>query len=306
MGGGPEDQGLPASPPTLNPPSKGLWCKHGLPLWVELPELRGQVAAQVVVVKAPARGAPERGHGGTATDAEGGKCDARASPTASPLSVLSRPLPCHTTCGGGGGRGAVAHSLVSAVRSPSCEGTLPLRSLPQRRLREGRRSGIMGEDGRKGRQVRRVLPLPAAIPSAPQVLCHGLEAGVPSCGGSQARQVGEQPNLRGHAAGQALVEKVPARGAPEREEGSRGVPVGASDLRRAADALCASPLRDATTLRHHPTRGPPSVPSRRRSLPTPASRYRPPRRMVHGTRWAVQRSAHFGAAVGAVADRRVV
>ena len=176
-------------------------------------------------------------------------------------------------------RGAVAHRYSSSVSSPNCEGTLPLRSLPQRRLREGRRSGIMGEDGRKGRQVRRVLPLPAAIPSAPQVLCHGLEAGVPSCGGSQARQVGEQPNLRGHAAGQALVEKVPARGAPEREEGSRGVPVGASDLRRAADALCASPLRDATTLRHHPTRGPPSVPSRRRSS-TPLVGWC----MVHGGR----------------------
>ena len=124
----------------------------------------------------------------------------------------------------------------------------------------------MGEDGRKGRQVRRVLPLPAAIPSAPQVLCHGLEAGVPSCGGSQARQVGEQPNLRGHAAGQALVEKVPARGAPEREEGSRGVPVDPGGIRSAAGGRCAVCL--APTRRHHPT-PPPYARAALRPLPAP-------------------------------------
>ena len=62
VGGGAEDQGLPASPPTLNPrtPRKDCSCKHSLRNWVELPELRGQAAAQVVDGKVSARGAPER------------------------------------------------------------------------------------------------------------------------------------------------------------------------------------------------------------------------------------------------------
>ena len=134
---------FPHPPPTLNPSSKGRLCKHGLPIgWVEPPELRGQAAAQVVVVQVPARGAPKRDHGGTAANAEGGKCDARASPCTPPPSVPSHPL-----------------------------------------------------------------------------RCHGLEAGVPRCGGSQARQRGEPPELRGQAATQVVVVKPPARGAPERDHG---------------------------------------------------------------------------------------
>ena len=134
---------FPHPPPTLNPSSKGRLCKHGLPIgWVEPPELRGQAAAQVVVVQVPARGAPKRDHGGTAANAEGGKCDARASPCTPPPSVPSHPL-----------------------------------------------------------------------------RCHGLEAGVPRCGGSQVCQRGKQPKLRGHAAAQAAAVKVPARGAPERDHG---------------------------------------------------------------------------------------
>eukprot|EP00964_Phaeocystis_antarctica_P111376 scaffold75731_cov28-Phaeocystis_antarctica.AAC.1 len=49
--------------------------------WVEQPELRGYAAAQVVVEKVPARGAPERDHGRSETDGEGGRYDTRASPT---------------------------------------------------------------------------------------------------------------------------------------------------------------------------------------------------------------------------------
>ena len=80
--------------------------------------------------------------------------------------------------------------------------------------------------------------------------------------------------------------KLPARGAPEREEGSRGVPVGASDPRRLVDARCTSPLRDTTTLRHHPTRGPPP--------PSPPGTVLPTR--------AVQRILHGFAVEGAVAE----
>ena len=131
---------------------------------------------------------------------------------------------------------------------------------------------------------------------------------MPSCGGSQGLQVGEQPKLRGHAAGQALVPKVPARGAPEREEGSRGVPVDPGGIRSAAGGRCAVCL--APTRRHHPT-PPPYARAALCPPPAPLSQplqagIDPPRRMVHGTGWAVQRSAQLGAAVGAVAERRVV
>ena len=202
-------------PPPSSVPSQPLSC-HGSEAGVprcggsqvlqsgEQRELRGQAAAQAVVVEVPARGASERDHGGTATDAECGKCDARASPT---RRHTLRPLGTLLWLGGGG---------------------------------------------------------------------------VPSCGGSHSRQLGKQPELRGHAAGQALVVKVPARGAPEHEEGWRGVPVGASDPRRASDARCASPERVATTLYATlPLREgcPPSPPGA--ALPTPARRWQPPS-LVHG------------------------
>ena len=67
-------------------------------------------------------------------------------------------------------RGAVAHSSFSAVRSPSCEGKLPLRSLPLRLLREGRRSGIMGERRRMQRAAsatRALLPARRHPPCPP-------------------------------------------------------------------------------------------------------------------------------------------
>ena len=50
-------------PASLNPRTlkRTFSCKHGLPKeWVELPELRGQAAAQVVVLKVPARGSLEQ------------------------------------------------------------------------------------------------------------------------------------------------------------------------------------------------------------------------------------------------------
>ena len=63
-----------------------------------------------------------------------------------------------TTIWRSGCRGAMAHRAVSAVSRLSCEGTLPVRSLLLRRLREGRQSGRSwgNGDGRRGRQVRRV------------------------------------------------------------------------------------------------------------------------------------------------------
>ena len=64
------------------------------------------------------------------------------------------------------------------------------------------------------------------------------------------------------------------------------MPVGASDPRRLVDARCTSPLRDTTTLRHHPTRGPPP--------PSPPGTVLPTR--------AVQRILHGFAVEGAVAE----
>ena len=128
--------------------------------------------------------------------------------------------------GGRGCRGAAAHRFVSAVRSPSCEGKLLLRLFQLRYLREGRRSGIMGgtatnaEGGKcdactspTRRHTLRALPL---LP------CHGLEAGVPRCGGSQSRQRRELAKLRGHAAAQVVALKLPARKAPEQDHGGNG------------------------------------------------------------------------------------
>ena len=101
------------------------------------------------------------------TDAECGKCDARASPTAPPPSAPSRPLP-HSfeagvpRCGGSQFlqrgekpelRGQAAGQVVPAKG--------PARGAPERE--------IMGERRRTQRlaSATRVLPLPAAIPSAP-------------------------------------------------------------------------------------------------------------------------------------------
>ena len=90
----------------------------------------------------------------------------------------SHPLSCHAWRRGCRG-GVVAHSSVSAVSSPSCVGTLPLRSMTIKYLREVLRSGIVGNgNGRRGRQVRRACfpyARPPSMPSKP-LPCHGLEA----------------------------------------------------------------------------------------------------------------------------------
>ena len=81
------------------------------------------------------------------------------------------PPPYPVTAWRRGCRGAAAHSCVSAVSRPSCEGTLPLRSLFQRYLREGRRSrGRMEARPWQihGRRQMRGVPRPYAMP--PSVL----------------------------------------------------------------------------------------------------------------------------------------
>ena len=117
-------------------------------------------------MKLPARGAPERE---IMEDGDGRRerqvRRACFSYRVATLSVLSRPLPCHTTCGGGGGRGAVAHRLCSEVSSPSCEGTLPLRSVSVIHLcKRGAGAGSWGERRQTQRvaSATRVLPLRAA------------------------------------------------------------------------------------------------------------------------------------------------
>ena len=144
----------------------------------EPPELRGNVAGQVVAVKAPARGAPEREIMGERRRTQRAASATRALPYAPPPSAPSHPLSCHAWRRGCRG-GVVAHSSVSAVSSPSCVGTLPLRSMTIKYLREVLRSGIVGNgNGRRGRQVRRACfpyARPPSMPSKP-LPCHGLEA----------------------------------------------------------------------------------------------------------------------------------
>ena len=110
---------------------------------------------------------------------------------------------------------------------PSCEGTLPLMLFSSRRLRDqGRRSGVTREHRCMQCQCDRVLPLRAAEPPRPgpfpPLSCNSLEAGVPRCSSSQQLQRSEPPELRGHAAAQAVFAKDPARGAPERDRREGG------------------------------------------------------------------------------------
>ena len=65
---------------------------------------------------------------------------------------------------------------------------------------------------------------------------------MPRCGGSQRLQIGELPELRGDAAAQAVVFKVPDRGASERE--GRG----GTEGRNADGGKCNAPL----PLHKHP------------------------------------------------------
>ena len=182
----------------------------------------------------------------------------------------------------------MAYSSTRLMSSPSCVGKLPLRSLLSKFLREGCRSRRSWGNGdrRRRRQARRASSpyRTATLLTLPPPILPRLGGG--GCRGAAAHRYSSSassPSCVG-AAGQALVVKPPARGAPEHEEGWRGVPMGASDPRRAADARCAPPLRDATTLRHHTYETPPSVPSQLRS-PNPFKQVRQNSWcMVHGGR----------------------
>ena len=145
--------------------------------------------------------------------------------------------------------------------------------------REGCRSGIMGGRRRTQRaaSAMRALPLYEPPPSLPShsLPYHGLEARVVSCGSSQLRQRGKQPELRRHAAAQAVALKVPARGAPEQKEEWRGVHGRSMEGGRCV--ACPAPTRCR----------PPSSPSA--ALPTLATKLLPlrcpPRSLVaHGRR----------------------
>ena len=112
----------------------------------------------------------------------------------------------------------ICTAYVRGLSCSSCEGKLPL-SLLSRYLRAQGRAGSWGNgDAPKGRQVR-CARFPYTRRQTRPLSCHGLETKVPRYGGSQFRQRGEPPELRGQAAAQVIVVKVPARGAPERGHG---------------------------------------------------------------------------------------
>ena len=220
------------------------------------------------------------------TDAECGKCDARASPTAPPYP----PPPRYSaTAWRRGCRAAVAHSCFSAVRSPSCEGKLPPRSFPLRDLREGRRSGRSwgNGDGHRGWQVRRACsPYAPPYPPPPRYSATAWRRGCRAAVAHSISSLVSSPNCVGTLPVRPWPPRSLREGHRSGRRGQEGCPWtrGASDLRRAADARCALPLRDATTLRHHSYAMPPSVPPRRRS-PNPAAGDNPPRWcMVNGAR----------------------
>ena len=118
----------------------------------EQPELRGDAAAvQVVVVKAPARGAPEQKEGGGASMADPRKsADARCAPPLRDAALRLRPAPpsqpwqpscaplrCLRSLVAHGKRGNGAHSLV-LLKVPSqavgsLEQTVPAASQPPSR-----------------------------------------------------------------------------------------------------------------------------------------------------------------------------
>ena len=81
----------------------------------------------------------------------------------------------------------------SGLSSPSCEGTLPLRSLPPRSLREGRRSGIMGDRRRMERAAGATPGLPLRAVSTLRAI---LTPTLPRLGGGGCRAVVAHRNTR--------------------------------------------------------------------------------------------------------------
>ena len=226
----------------------------------KLPKLRGQAAAQVVVVvKEPVRGAPER-------EIMGERRRVLPLPATIP-SAPPHPLSCRhgleagvQSCGGSHGRHrGELPDLRGYAAGQVVADQVPARGAPEREIMgERRRTQRVASATRAAAPTRRHPPYLSTLYPVPRL---GGGGGA-RCGGSHCRKLGKHPDLRGDGSGQAAVKKLPARGPPE---GSRGVPVGASDPRRAADARCASPYATPPPYATTPTRVPPSVPSRRRS-----------------------------------------
>eukprot|EP00964_Phaeocystis_antarctica_P056232 scaffold33166_cov56-Phaeocystis_antarctica.AAC.1 len=166
-GGGSGPSRLPTHPQPTHP-RKDCSCKHSLRIWVELPELRGQAAAQVVDGKVSARGAPEREVVGERRRTQMVASATRVLPLRATTPSVPTPTPYPAMAWRRGCRGAAAHSVFSAVSSPSCEGTLPLRSLSKSHLREGRRSGVTVTDAECGKCDARASPTAPPYPPPPR------------------------------------------------------------------------------------------------------------------------------------------
>ena len=159
------------------------------------------------------------------TNAEDGKCDARASPTRRhPPYAL--PPPTLPRLGGRvmpwcGGSQCLQRGEEPELRGQAAAQAVPVK-VPARGAPERDHGG--NSDERGGRQVRRArFPTRRhTLRALPPLPCHGLEAGVPRCGGSQSRQRRELAKLRGHAAAQVVALKLPARKAPEQDHGGNG------------------------------------------------------------------------------------
>ena len=163
----------------------------------EAAELRGQAAAQAVLVKVPAsnRGTPAgeregvRGEGGGEAARGGGMRGAGSGVPALRAVAPPRPLaPFASPRSAGRAAAERAHMYSSAVRSPSCVGRLPLRLLLLRYLRArgasaGEREGVRGVGGAGGGVP--ALRAIALAPSPPRPLASPRSAGQ---GGGLARR----------------------------------------------------------------------------------------------------------------------
>ena len=191
------------------------------------------------------------------------------------LRPLPRPLPCHSfdagvpRCGGS--------QVLQLGEQPKLRGYAAAQVVVVNPpARGGVGAGSLGETAmqRAASATRAAAPTLATLRTfPPPTLCHGLEAGggraaaahsccsavhSPSCDGKLPVRSLLPSNLReGRRSGRRGGERCPWGHQIRGGRQIRGVP-----------RPCATPPPYATT----PTRVPPSVPSRRRSLPTPASR----------------------------------